>query len=76
MNKEEKIRACYQHACLKYFSNEKMSNHTIRERFGIDEHNSAVASRIIKDAIEAHVIKEDDPDNQSKKYKKYVPYWA
>ncbi len=76
MNKEEKIRACYQHACLKYVSNEKMSNQTIRERFGIDEHNSAVASRIIKDAIEAHVIKENDPDNQSKKYKKYVPYWA
>lgn len=59
-----------------FHSKQKMSNQTIRERFGIDEHNSAVASRIIKDAIEAHVIKENDPDNQSKKYKKYVPYWA
>ncbi len=26
LEKKEKIRACYQHACLKYVSNEKMTN--------------------------------------------------
>lgn len=76
MSKEEKIRACYQHACLKYVSNEKMTNQTLRDRFGIEEHNSALASRILKDTFDANLIKEEDPDSQSRKYKKYIPYWA
>ena len=76
MGKDEKIRACYQHACLKYVSNEKMTNQTFRERFGIEEHNAALASRIIKDTLLTKQIKEDNPDNQSRKYRKYVPWWA
>ncbi len=76
MSKEEKIRACYQHACLKYVSNETMTNQTLRQRFSIEEHNSAVVSRIIKATVEAQLIKEEDPESQSRKYKKYIPFWA
>lgn len=75
-DRNEKIRACYQHACLKYVSNEKMTNQSLRERFGIEDKNYSIASRIIRDAIEAKVIKEDDPDNKSRKYACYIPYWA
>ncbi|MDY3978889.1 MAG: ATP-binding protein [Tidjanibacter sp.] len=35
MNKEDKIRACYQHCCLKYVSAEPMTNESVRQRFGI-----------------------------------------
>ena len=76
MDKEERQNACYQHACLKYVSNEKMTNQTFRERLGIEEHNSALASRIIKETLTAHLIKEDNPENQSRKYRKYIPWWA
>ncbi|MBP5614606.1 MAG: putative DNA binding domain-containing protein [Bacteroidales bacterium] len=76
MDKEERQSACYQHACLKYVSNEKMTNQTFRERLGIEEHNAALASRIIKDTLEAKLIKEDNPDNHSRKFRKYVPWWA
>lgn len=76
MDKEERQNACYQHACLKYVSNEKMTNQTFRERLGIEEHNSALASRIIKETITAHLIKEENPENQSRKYRKYIPWWA
>ncbi len=76
MDKEERQSACYQHACLKYVSNEKMTNQTFRERLGIEEHNAALASRIIKDTLEAELIKEDNPDNHSRKFRKYVPWWA
>lgn len=76
MSKDERIRACYQHACLKYVSNEKMTNQTLRERFGIEDQNAALASRIIRETLDAKQIKEEDPDSQSKKYKKYIPYWA
>lgn len=49
----------------------KSTNQTLRERFAIEPQNSAVASRIIKDALLACAIKEDDPESNSKKYKIY-----
>ncbi|WP_373330993.1 ATP-binding protein [Salmonirosea aquatica] len=76
LDKKEKIRACYQHACLKYVSNEKMTNQSLRDRFKIEDHNYSIASRIIRDTIEAELVKEDDPDNKSRKYASYIPYWA
>lgn len=75
-DKKDKIRACYQHACLKYVSNEKMTNQSLRERFKIEDHNYSIASRIIRDAIEEGLIKEDDPTNKSRKYASYIPFWA
>lgn len=75
-DKNEKIRACYQHACLKYVSNEKMTNQSLRERFGIEPHNYSIASRIIRDALEENVIKEVDPESKSRKFASYVPFWA
>lgn len=76
MDKKDKIRACYQHACLRYVSNEKMTNQSLRERFNIQEHNAAIASRIIKDTLTTELIKEDDPESKSRKYAKYIPFWA
>lgn len=76
MDKKDKIRACYQHACLCYVSNEKMTNQSLRERFKIDEKNAAIASRILKDTLSAELIKEDDPSSNSRKYARYIPFWA
>lgn len=76
MDKNDKIRACYQHACLCYVSNEKMTNQSLRERFKIDEKNAAIASRIIKDTLASEMIKDDDPESKSRKYAKYIPFWA
>lgn len=76
LDKKEKIRACYQHACLKYVSNEKMTNQSLRDRFKIDDQNSAIASRIIKDALSDGVIKKDDPESKSRKFPSYLPIWA
>lgn len=76
MEKEDKIRACYQHCCLKYVSNEKMTNTSLRERFRIEEQNYSIASRIIGDTIEAGLIKVSNPENKSKKHMSYIPIWA
>ena len=76
LDKKEKVRACYQHACLKYVSNEKMTNQSLRERFKIEDHNYSIASRIIRDALEENVIKEDAPESKSRKYASYIPIWA
>lgn len=76
MGKKDKIRACYQHCCLRYVSNDKMTNQSLRTRFKIESKNSAIASRIIKEALNDNAIKEDDPESNSRKYKKYIPFWA
>jgi len=76
LDKKEKIRACYQHACLKYVSNEKMTNQSLRNRFKIENKNYPIASRIIRDALTDGVIKEDDPQSKSRKYASYIPFWA
>jgi len=75
MDVEEKIRACYLHCCLRYENREPMNNASIRERFGIEEGNSAIASRIIKQTVEANLIRLFDPKANRKAYR-YVPFWS
>ena len=76
MNKTDKVRACYQHCTLMYVTNQRMTNQTIRDRFKIEEKNSATASRIIKDSLEEGLIKPEDPSSSSRKFVRYLPYWA
>jgi ATP-dependent DNA helicase RecG len=76
MGKDDRIRACYQHACLKYVSNEQLTNASLRKRFNIADQNAAQASRIISETLASELIKPEDPENQSRKHTKYVPYWA
>lgn len=75
MYKEDKVRACYLHACLKYVKREYMTNSSLRIRFGIEEKNSAQVSRIIKDSLDAGFIKCFD-DTVGSKARRYVPSWA
>lgn len=76
MSKDDKIRACYQHCCLKYVSNDLMTNSSLRERFKVEKQNYATVSRIIADTIDVGLIKAFDPRSTSKKYAKYIPFWA
>jgi predicted HTH transcriptional regulator len=76
MDRKDKIRACYQHCCLKYVSNEKMTNQTLRDRFKIEQQNYSIASRIIADTMDEQLIKYDDPENKSRKFAKYLPFWT
>lgn len=76
MDKNEKMRAVYQHACLKWVSNDFMTNQSLRERLKIESKNYSMASRLIRDALAENLIKEADAENKSRKYAKYLPYWA
>lgn len=75
MDKEDRIRTCYLHACLKYVQREFLTNASLRERFGIEERNRSTASRIIRDAVDAYVIVPHDPESAPKQMK-YIPFWA
>ena len=78
MEPKERVHACYMHCCLKYVSNEKMSNQSLRERFKLDDTRAktSAVSQVISAAVEQNIIKLDDPENASKRYAKYVPFWA
>lgn len=75
MDPKDRVRACYQHACLRYVSNEQMTNSSFRDRLGVDQKNYATVSRIIREAVDAGLVRPVDP-NTSKRYMKYVPFWA
>lgn len=76
MDRSDRIRACYQHACLRFVCREQMTNESLRKRFAIDDKNYSMASRIIADTITENLIKPYNPENKSRKHAKYVPYWA
>lgn len=75
MDKEDRIRACYQHCCLRYVNREHMNNASLRERFGIEQKNQAQVSRVIKDTVTSGLIRPYDPDAGTKAMR-YVPAWA
>ena len=75
MNRPDRVRAVYLHACLRYVNREYVTNTSVRGRFGIEERNSAKASRLIAEAIEDDAILPDDPA-AARKLMRYVPWWA
>ncbi|MEW6168111.1 MAG: ATP-binding protein [Pseudomonadota bacterium] len=75
MDRADRVRACYLHACLKWVMRDYLTNASLRERFGVEERNKAIVSRYIREAVEAGAIRAFDED-AARKLMKYVPYWA
>jgi predicted HTH transcriptional regulator len=73
--KEDKIRTCYLYTCYCYVNEIEVANAVLRDRFGIEEKNKAVVSRIIKDTMDAGLLKLSD-ENAAPKMRRYIPYWA
>jgi ATP-dependent DNA helicase RecG len=75
MDQADRVRAVYLHACLRYVQRDFMTNTSLRARFGIEAKNSALATRLIAEAVTAKEVRPHDPA-ASRKYMKYVPKWA
>lgn len=76
MDQSDRIRACYQHCCLQRILHRQMTNQSLRERFGLAKGSSNVASQIISQTLEQRLIKVDPTAPNSKKYARYLPFWA
>ncbi len=76
MGRDDRIRACYQHCALKWVMSDRMSNQSLRERFQLPERKSASVSQVIAQSIESGVIKPDEKVGLSRKYARYLPFWA
>jgi ATP-dependent DNA helicase RecG len=53
----------------------QLTNASPRERFGIDKRNSAMAFRLIADAVDAKRFVPMVP-NEAPKDMRYIPWWA
>lgn len=75
MSREDRLRAVYQHASLRWEAGDRMSNQSLRKRLGMSDSQIAQVSRLISEAIEAGLIRPVDSD-QAKRTARYVPVWA
>lgn len=76
MDRDDRVRACYQHCALKWVMSERMTNQTLRERFQLPETKAATVSQVISAALDAKVVKLDEKAGGSRKFARYLPFWA
>ena len=76
MTPRERLEACAQHAVLKHFSGSAMTNTSLRERLKMPEKQRSMVSVLIQEAVDQKLIKPADPENRSRKFAEYVPFWA
>lgn len=76
MDRNDRIRACYQHCCLCYVLHGKMSNQSLRERFKLPEARVDSVSQIISATVDAGLIRLHDTTATSRRYTRYVPSWG
>jgi predicted HTH transcriptional regulator len=73
MTPDERVRACYFHAVLKFLSGDKMKNASLCARLGIAPKNAAQATAVINKTLDAELIRVADPEHPRAGY---VPHWA
>lgn len=74
MSVEERIYACYWHSVICYINGgQRMKNSSLCKRFGINGGSSALATSVIKKAIDAKVIK---MAHEGRPRLGYLPFWA
>jgi predicted HTH transcriptional regulator len=75
MDKPDRVRACYLHACLRYVMRQPMTNASLRQRLGIEDKNIATVSRLLAEAVEAGLIVVADP-RVGTRSRSYLPFWG
>ncbi len=76
MDRNDRVRACYQHCVLQWVLRKKMTNQSLRNRFGLSERSGNTVSQIISSAVDQGLVKADPGAPESRKYARYIPFWA
>lgn len=72
----DRVNLVYMHSCLQFGNHGELSNQSLRQRFPAEMMSSTVASRWITEALDEGRIKPSDSESQSRKYARYLPFWA
>ena len=76
MGRQDRIRACYQHCCLRYVFNEPMTNSSLRTRFHLASNLTVTVSQIIAATKGDGLIKPENGESGATRYARYLPWWA
>ena len=76
MDSLDRLRAAYQHCCLRYVQNERMTDQSLRDRFGLPRRAAAKVSRVIKATMKQEKVKLGDPSQAYPGKQCYAPFWA
>lgn len=74
LTKDERLWACYWHACLCVERNDYMSNASLRKRFKLSDKQYPQVSEVIAEAISRELIRPLTED-QANRNARYVPAW-
>jgi len=55
---------------------ERMTNRSLRERFRLPEGKAAIVSQVIAATIDAGLVRPDEGVGGSRRFTRYVPFWA
>lgn len=55
---------------------ERMTNQSLRDRFHLGEDKATITSQVIAATIDAGLIKPDASVGGSRKFARYLPFWA
>lgn len=75
LSAEDRLWACYFHACIQHVQHDQLTNQSLRKRFNVSDASSATISRLIKEAVSEKLIKPLDPET-APRYMCYIPIWA
>ncbi|MGV0360275.1 RNA-binding domain-containing protein [Corynebacterium mastitidis] len=75
LSQQERQQAVYQHTCLAYLEGRAANNSSIRARLGLRESQASQVSRLLKECVEADLIKPHDAGAGARAMR-YVPSWA
>lgn len=76
MGREDRVRACFQHAALRWVMSQYMTNQSLRERFHLDDQKGTIVSQVITATMATKLIKLDAKVGTSRKLARYLPFWA
>jgi ATP-dependent DNA helicase RecG len=76
MDGSDRVRACYQHCVLQWVLRRQMTNQSLRSRFAVSDSSGNTISQIITNTVDQKLIKLDPNAPDSRRYARYIPYWA
>jgi ATP-dependent DNA helicase RecG len=76
MTVEERVWSAFLHCCLRYAAGDRLTNTSLRERFGVGTNKTAVVSQTIAAAVAGGLIQPDPRAGSSRRNAAYVPFFV
>lgn len=76
MTMEERTWSTFLHCCVKYGRSERLTNGSLRERFGLPQSKIALVSQAISATVDSGLIILDPRVGRSRRHAQYIPFFG